>query len=382
MTISHHFETMLIHAGQDPDPHTGAITVPIYQTSTFQQSRIGVHKGYEYARTGNPTRQALEDAIAVLEGGSRGFAYASGMAAIDNVMRLVKPEGHVLAVNDLYGGTYRLFEQVYRKYGIECTYAAGERTDLFLSHLQENTSLIWLETPTNPYLKLCDIQNIAQGVADREQSALICVDNTFATPYLQQPLQLGADLVVHSTTKYLGGHSDLVGGLVATNHDTVGERLSFLQNAIGAIPGPMDCFLALRGLKTLAVRMDRHAENAMKIAEFLEGREEVRTVHYPGLNSHPQASLAGSQMRNGGGMVSFTLEKGAAAAKNAAEATTLFSLAESLGAVESLIEVPALMTHSSTAGSPVEVDPALIRLSVGLETVEDLIEDLSNALMS
>jgi cystathionine beta-lyase/cystathionine gamma-synthase len=374
------FETLAIHAGQSPDPETGAIAVPIYQTSTFRQTKIGVHKGYEYARTGNPTRKALEDAIAVLEEGTHAFAYSSGMAAVDNVMKLLNPGDHVLAVNDLYGGSYRLFEHVYRTYEIDFTYAEALNTQTFLENLQPNTAMVWLESPTNPYLKLCDIQAIASALSSMDHSALICVDNTFATPYLQQPLLLGAHLALHSTTKYLGGHSDLVGGAVATNLSNIAERLSFLQNAVGAIPGPMDCYLTLRGLKTLAVRMDRHAENAIKVAEFLLGRQEISAMYYPGLPGHPQAELASTQMRNPGGMISLILKGGPQAARRFAESTSIFTLAESLGAVESLIEVPAAMTHASTKDSALAVDPALVRLSVGLENVDDLLRDLSHAL--
>lgn len=373
-------ETELIHAGQPADPSTGAVMTPVYLTSTYRQLAVGVNQGYEYSRTGNPTRTALEDCLAQIEGGNHGFAYASGMAAIDAVLRLLSPGEQVLAANDLYGGSFRLFQQVYEPLGLRFSYAPAEDAAAFAALVTDDTRLVWLETPSNPFLKLCDIEAIAAGVKQANPEALVAVDNTFATPYLQRPLALGADLVQHSTTKYLGGHSDLVGGALVTSDAAIAERLAFLQNAVGAVPGPLDCFLTLRGIKTLAVRMDRHSASARAIAEYLTDHSAVDRVNYPGLATHPQAELAHRQMRLPGGMLSFTVNGGGAAAKQIAESTQLFTLAESLGGVESLIEVPAVMTHASTAGSPLEIEPNLIRLSVGLEAVEDLIEDLAAAL--
>lgn len=373
-------ETQLIHAGQQPDPSTGAVMTPVYLNATYAQQAVGSHRGFEYSRTANPTRTAMEDCLAAVEAGRYGFGFASGMAAIDAVLRLLGPGDHVLAIDDLYGGTYRLFEQVCAPLGIQFSYGpAGDPLD-FLAGLQPDTRLIWLESPTNPYLRLVDIAAIAEGAKELQPDVLVAVDNTFATPYLQRPLELGADLVQHSTTKYLSGHSDLVGGAVIVRDPQLAERLGFVQNATGGVPGALDCFLVLRGLKTLAVRMDRHAENAMRIARMLEDHPAVAQVHYPGLDSHPQIELARRQMRNAGGMISFTVAGQAGEAIRVAEATKLFTLAESLGGVESLIEVPAAMTHASTAGSPLEVDPRLVRLSIGLESADDLIEDLVQAL--
>lgn len=376
------FETLVIHAGQEPDPSTGAIMTPIYQTSTYRQEGVGRHRGYEYSRTDNPTRTALERCLAALDDGSHGLAFASGMAAIDAIVHLLLPGDHVLAVNDLYGGTYRLFENVYAKLGITFSYSAAEDPAEFLANLRPETRLVWLETPSNPLLRLCDIAAISELSKRGRPEVMVAVDNTFATPYLQRPLQLGADLVHHSTTKYLGGHSDLVGGAVITRDERIAGQLRFLQNSIGAVPGPLDCFLVLRGLKTLSVRMDRHSQNALRIAEHLQATKAVASVFYPGLPSHPQYELARRQMRQPGGMVSFALHAGAEAAIRFAEATRIFSLAESLGSVESLIEVPAAMTHASTSESPMAVDPGVIRLSVGLESVGDLIADLDQALLA
>jgi cystathionine beta-lyase/cystathionine gamma-synthase len=375
-----HLETLAIHAGQEPDPTTGAVMTPIYQTSTYVQSGVGEHKGYEYSRTDNPTRTALQDCLAALENGKHGLAYASGMAAIDNVLRLVAAGEHVLAGNDVYGGTFRLLDKIWKDYGIESSFV--EMTDLAAvqAALKPNTRLVWLETPTNPRLKIFDIAAIAELAHANGPRTLVGVDNTFATPYLQRPLNLGADIVLHSTTKYLGGHSDTVGGAILLNDDELYARLKFLQNAIGAVPGPMDCFLVLRGVKTLAVRMDRHAENALAVAQFLADHPAVKEVIYPGLMDHPQHELAKRQMRNPGGMISFLLNGSLDDAKKLAARTKLFALAESLGGIESLIELPSAMTHASTAGSPLEVEPGLIRISVGLENKEDLIEDLAMAL--
>ncbi|HEY4666444.1 MAG TPA: cystathionine gamma-synthase [Anaerolineales bacterium] len=374
------FETLVIHAGQAPDPTTGAIMTPIYQTSTYRQDGVGRHRGFEYSRTDNPTRAALERCLAALEGGATGLAFASGMAAIDAVVHLLQPGEHVLAADDLYGGTYRLFETVYAKLGLSFSYASPANPVEFVSQLREETRLIWLESPTNPLLRLCDIAEIARLAKRARPRVLVAVDNTFATPYLQRPLQLGADLVHHSTTKYLGGHSDVVGGALVCRDEQTAGRLRVLQNSIGAIPGPFDCYLVLRGIKTLAVRMDRHCASARRIADHLRQMKGVAAVYYPGLADAAQAEVASRQMHKPGGMVSFVMRAGGGAAVRFAEATRLFSLAESLGSVESLIEVPAAMTHASTAGTPLAIDPALIRLSVGLESVEDLIADLDQAM--
>jgi cystathionine beta-lyase/cystathionine gamma-synthase len=374
------FETLAIHAGQEPDPATGAVMTPIYQTSTYVQTAVGEHKGYDYARTGNPTRTALENCLAALEGAAYGLAFASGMAAIDAVLKLLDPGDHVLAGNDVYGGTFRLFDKQYKKYGVEFSYVESTDLGAVRDGLGPNTRFVWLETPTNPRLKVADIRAIAQIAHAHNPAIRVIVDNTFATPYLQQPLALGADLSLHSTTKYLGGHSDVVGGAVATSVAALHEPLKFLQNAAGAIPGPVDCFLVLRGIKTLPVRMDRHGENALAVAEFLADHPKVAEVIYPGLESHPQHATAQAQMRNAGGMISFFVHGGEAAARQLAARTRLFALAESLGGVESLIELPSAMTHGSTQGSPLEVEPGLIRLSVGLENKQDLIDDLARAL--
>jgi cystathionine beta-lyase/cystathionine gamma-synthase len=374
------FETLAIHAGQEPDPSSGAVMVPIYQTSTFVQDGVGKHKGYEYARTGNPTRTALQDCLAALEGAKHGLAFASGLAATDTVVRQFSPGDHILVGSDVYGGTFRLFDKEYKRYGFEFSYVNVADMDAVQAGLQANTKMFWLETPTNPYLGLADIAAVSNVLKAHKNKPLLAVDNTFATPYLQQPLTLGADIVIHSATKYLGGHSDSVLGAVLLNDDKMHERLAFLQNAAGAVPGPMDCFLILRGIKTLHLRMERHAANAAAVAEFLSKHAQVSKVYYPGHESHPQHELALRQMRNGGGMVSFELKGGAAKARQVAESTRLFALAESLGGVESLIEVPAAMTHLSTAETPNAVAPSLVRLSVGIEHVDDLIEDLDQAL--
>ena len=380
MNSDYSIETLAIHAGQPADPQTGAVMTPIYQTATYRQDAVGRHKGFDYSRTVNPTRSALESCLAELEAGAAAFAFASGMSAIDTVLRLLSPGDHVLAVNDLYGGTYRLFEHVYAQYGLSYTYAPGDDASSFLANLKPNTRLVWLESPTNPMLSLCDIEAISHSARAAGARPMVCVDSTFATPYLQRPLALGADLVVHSTTKYLGGHSDVVGGAAIVKDPATAERVGFLQNAVGAVPSPLDCFLVLRGIKTLPIRMDRHATNAAEIAAFLEAHPAVERVIYPGLPSHPQMELAQRQMRNAGGMLSFMPKGGPEQAKRVVEATRLFALAESLGGVESLIEMPAAMTHASPAGSPLKVDPALIRVSVGLEGVDDLLADLDQAL--
>ena len=372
------FSTLAIHAGQDPDPATGATIVPIYATSTYTQAAPGDHKGYEYSRSGNPTRTALETCLAALEGARHGLCFASGMAAIDTLLRLIKPGQHVLAGNDVYGGTYRLFVRVLSDYGLQFDFVDMADLDLVRAAIKPHTRLIWLETPTNPLLQIADLAALAEIA--HAAGAQLAVDNTFASPYLQQPLGLGADFVIHSTTKYIGGHSDVVGGAIVTNDTAAYERLKFLQNAIGAVPGPLDCFLTLRGLKTLPLRMERHSANALQIAEFLADHPAVKQVLYPGLNDHPQHRLAQKQMRQYGGMISFLPVGDAAAARRIVEHTQIFALAESLGGVESLIELPAPMTHASVSGSPLQIDPTLIRLSVGLEHVDDLIADLQQAL--
>jgi cystathionine gamma-synthase len=372
------FETRAIHVGQEPDPATGAITTPIYQTSTYAQDAVGVHKGYDYARVANPTRTALQECLASLEGAAHGHAFSSGLGAATTLMHLLSPGDHVVSVNDVYGGIYRMFSQVFEPKGYRFTYLSPEELSTGLAgHLQERTKLAWLETPTNPLLNIVDIRAAAE--AAHEAGALVVVDNTFATPYLQQPLALGADVVLHSTTKYLGGHSDVVGGFLATNEDHLSERLAFLTKSLGAIPGPFDAWLVLRGVKTLAVRMERHCENAVAIAASLERHAGVERVLYPGLPSHPGHRIASKQMRNYGGMVSFLVESDKAAQDIVAK-TRIWKLAESLGGVESLIEQPAHMTHASTAEAPFAVPPNLIRLSVGLEAAEDLIDDLETAI--
>ena len=375
------FETLAIHAGQEPDPNNGAVMTPVYLTSTYMQDGVAKpRQGYEYSRTQNPTRKALQDCLAVLESGSDGFAFASGLAATDTVLRLLKAGDHVLAGNDVYGGTFRLFDKVLRRFHLDFTFADTTDPESVAEALTQSTRLVWIETPTNPFLRVTDIRAVAEIVHAHQNRPLLVVDNTFATPYLQHPLERGADIVVHSTTKYLGGHSDVVGGAVVVKDQELAERLAFLQNAVGAVPGPMDCFLVLRGIKTLPIRMDRHAENATAIIELLEEHPKVKTFMYPFHPSHPQFKIAQGQMKNGGGMISFILKGGREAAVRVAEATKIFTLAESLGGVESLIEVPAAMTHLSVAGSQLSVDPGLVRLSVGIENKDDLVDDIKQAL--
>jgi cystathionine beta-lyase/cystathionine gamma-synthase len=372
------FETRAIHAGQEPDPTTGALTVPIHQTSTYLQDAVGENKGYDYSRAANPTRSALEACLASLEGAEHGVAFASGLAATTTLMHLINPGDRVVAVNDVYGGVYRMFAQVYEPKGYAFDWVPHEEINTNLAaHLDERTRIVWLETPTNPLMNVVDIRAAAE--AAHEVGALVVVDNTFASPYLQQPLSLGADVVLHSTTKYLGGHSDLIGGFVATSDPTVAERLYFLQKSLGAVPGPLDCWLVLRGAKTLAVRMRQHCANALAIAGYLERHPRVEKVLYPGLPHHPGHTIASRQMRDYGGMISFLAESEQEAVA-LVERTTIWKLAESLGGVESLIEVPALMTHMSTAESPFAAPPNLVRLSVGLESPEDLLADLEVAL--
>lgn len=373
-----HLETLAIHAGQEPDPTTGAIMTPIYQTSTYVQEAPEHHKGYEYSRTDNPTRKAFQALMAALEAGEYGLAFASGMAAIDTVMRLLGPGDHTIVGNDVYGGTFRLFDKVLARYGLKFSYVDASSLEAVRGALRPSTRMIWLETPTNPNLALADIAAIAELAPD---NAWVAVDNTFASPYLQQPLALGADIVVHSTTKYLGGHSDVVGGAVVVNDPAIYEQLKFLQNAIGAVPGPQDVWLTMRGIKTLHLRMDRHSQNALQIARWLEDHPAFKQVIYPGLESHPQYDLAMRQMPRGqGGMISAILNAGPDGAREFVSRTKLFALAESLGGVESLIEHPYSMTHASTANSPLACDPGLVRFSVGVEHVDDLIEDLQQAL--
>jgi cystathionine gamma-lyase len=377
----HGFATRAIHVGQAADPTTGATTVPIYQTSTYTQSGIGGPTRWEYSRTGNPTRAALESCLASLEGGEFGLAFASGSAATAAVLSLLRPGDHVVAADDLYGGTYRLFEQVWRPLGVRFSYVDASDIDEVRAAFEPSTALVWVETPTNPLLSIVDIAAVAALAS--ELGALVAVDNTFATPYLQQPLTLGADIVVHSTTKYIGGHSDVIGGALVTRYDDVYERAKFYQNAAGAVPGASDAWLTLRGLKTLAVRMERHQANAAAIAEVLEGHEGVTDVRYPGLASHPHHELAAAQMSGFGGMVTFTLKGSSAEADVFVRALRLFSFAESLGGVESLICHPATMTHATYP--PAErkrrgISDSTLRLSVGIEDVGDLLEDLSTAL--
>jgi cystathionine beta-lyase/cystathionine gamma-synthase len=373
------FETRAIHEGQEPDPATGAVTVPIYQTSTFVQEAVGQHKGYDYARVANPTRTALQNCLASLESAEHGIAFSSGLGAVTTVMHLLSPGDRVILIADVYGGVYRMTSQVYEPKGYVFEYLPAKEFDNLGAHLDERTRLVWIETPSNPMLNVVDIEKAAE--ATHAAGAILAVDNTFATPFLQRPLELGADLVVHSTTKYLGGHSDVVGGFAATNDPTIAERLFFLQKSLGAVPGPFDCWLVLRGIKTLAVRMRQHCRSAHAIAAFLERHPKVERVLYPGLPGHPGHAIAARQMSDFGGMISFLAESEEEAAALVAR-TKLFKLAESLGGVESLIELPARMTHASTADAPFAAPPNLIRLSVGLESTEDLVADLETALVA
>ena len=374
------FSTRAIHAGQNPDPHTGSVIVPIHATSTFAQDGVGgLREGFEYARTGNPTRTALETCLAALEGGRYGRAFASGMAATDALLRATcRPGDHLIIPDDAYGGTFRLIDKVFRHWGIEHTAVALSHVDAVRAAVRPTTRLVWCETPTNPLLSIADIVALA-GVA-HEAKARLVVDNTFASPYLQTPLGLGADVVLHSTTKYLGGHSDVIGGALVTDDGALDEQVAFLQNGAGAVPGPFDAWLILRGIKTLGVRMERHCDNAERVAAALQAHPEVIDVRYPGLDTHPGHEVAAKQMSRFGGMVSFTVRGGAQAALALCARTRVFTLAESLGGVESLIEHPGRMTHASTAGSQLEVPAELVRLSVGIEDVDDLIDDLLAAL--
>ena len=373
------FETRAIHDGQEPDPATGAVIVPIFQTSTYVQEEAGQTKGYEYSRTGNPTRAALETCLASLESAAHGFAFASGMAATTTVFHLLSPGDRVVCVNDVYGGTYRVFTKVYEPKGYQFEFVSAEdASERPADFLDERTRMVWIETPTNPLMSIVDLRAVTE--AAHAAGAFVVADNTFATPYLQRPLELGADVVVHSTTKYLGGHSDVVGGFAGTNDPSIAERLAFLQNSLGAIPGPLDSWLVLRGLKTLAIRMRQHSANAQRIAEHLEIHPAVERVRYPGLESHPQHGLARSQMDGFGGMISFDVAGSGQDALEVVRSTSIWQLAESLGGVESLIEHPGVMTHASLSESPYSIPENLIRLSVGIESVDDLLADLDGAL--
>jgi cystathionine gamma-synthase len=373
------FETRAIHAGQDPDTATGAVTVPIYQTSTYVQEEVGRHKGYDYSRVANPTRTALQECLASLESAEHGIAFSSGLGATTTIMHLLNPGDRVVLIADVYGGVYRMTSQVYEPKGYVFDYLAAEEFANLGEHLDERTRMVWIETPSNPMLNIVDIRAAAE--AAHAASAILVVDNTFATPYLQRPLELGADIVVHSTTKYLGGHSDVVGGFAATNDPTIAERLYFLQKSLGAVPGPFDCWLVLRGIKTLAVRMRQHCHNAHAISGWLLRQARVEKVLYPGLPTHPGHTIAARQMFDFGGMISFLVESEEEAVALVAR-TKLFKLAESLGGVESLIEHPARMTHASTADAPFAAPRNLIRLSVGIESAEDLVADLETALIT
>jgi len=372
------FETRAIHEGQEPDPATGAVTVPIYQTSTYVQEEVGRHKGYDYSRVANPTRTALQRCLASLESAEHGVAFASGLGSVTTIMHLVNPGDRVVLIADVYGGVYRMTSQVYEPKGYVFDYVAAEAFADLGAHLDERTRIVWIETPSNPMLNVVDIRAAAD--AAHAVGAILVVDNTFATPYLQRPLELGADIVVHSTTKYLGGHSDVIGGFAATNDPTIAERLYFLQKSLGAVPGPFDCWLVLRGVKTLAVRMRQHCVNAHAVAAWLDRHPRVEQVLYPGLPTHPGHAIAARQMRDFGGMVSFLAESEEEAVELVAR-TKLFQLAESLGGVESLIEHPARMTHASTADAPFAAPTNLVRLSVGIESAEDLLADLEAALV-
>jgi cystathionine gamma-lyase len=382
MTDTHKFATRSIHAGQDPDPATGAIMTPIYQSSTFVQAAPGDHKGYEYARTGNPTRTALEANIASLESGAFGTCYSSGSAAGHCVLNLLSAGDHVISGRDVYGGTYRQFTKVWEKFGIEFSFVDTSDLANLDAAFRPNTKIVWMESPSNPLLSITDLAEAANMA--HAHNALCVVDNTFASPFLQRPLELGADIVVHSTTKYIGGHSDVIGGAVVTNHEEIHQQLLFYQNSVGAVPGPQDCFLTLRGTKTLALRMERHSENAAAIATFLSGHRKVGPVNYPGLPEHPNHEVAARQMDDFGGMLSFELASDSMDdAIDFLSSTKLFSLAESLGGVESLIGHPASMTHASIPKAEREANglrDGLLRLSVGIEHVDDLIEDLDRAL--
>lgn len=381
--MNQRFETRAIHAGCEPDSGTGAIMTPIFQTSTYVQESPGKHKGYDYSRTHNPTRTALEKNIASLEEGKYGLAFSSGMSAIATITQMLNAGDHIICSDDVYGGTFRLFDKVLKKFNLEFDFIDLTSLQSLERYIKNTTKLVWLESPSNPLLKLIDIEATARIA--KKHGIVTVVDNTFATPFFQKPLKLGADIVMHSTTKYLNGHSDVIGGALVMNDQELYNKLQFLQNAAGGVPGPFDCFLVLRGIKTLAIRMERHAGNALKIAQFLENHPKVRKVIYPGLNSHPQHELAKRQMTGFGGIVTFFIKGGLEAARKFLESVKVFSLAESLGGVESLIEHPAIMTHASLpkeVREKIGISDELIRVSVGIENVDDLIDDLKNALAS
>jgi cystathionine gamma-lyase len=375
------FDTLAIHAGQEPDPTTGAIMTPVYMTSTYVQAGPGEHKGYEYSRTQNPTRKALQDCLAALEGAKHGLAFASGLAGSDMLMHLLEVGDHVVVSDDVYGGTFRIFDKVFKRHGLSFSFVDLSKPESFEAAITPKTKMVWLESPTNPMLKLIDLARVAETA--RKRGILSVCDNTFMTPYFQRPLDLGFDVVTHSTTKYINGHSDVVGGFVCTNHDELAQKMYFLQNAVGGVPGPMDSFLVLRGVKTLGVRMERHAQNSMKIAQWLISHPKVRKVTYPGLETHPQHALARKQMKGFGGMMIFDIKGGLESARRFLKTVKIFACAESLGGVESLIEHPAIMTHASVPKETREmlgISDGLIRLSVGIEDAQDLIEDLDQAL--
>ncbi|MCG3133530.1 MAG: Cystathionine beta-lyase [Planctomycetes bacterium] len=381
MTIEPGFGTKAVHAGQEPDPTTGAIMTPVYMTSTYVQESPGVHKGYEYSRTHNPTRTALEKNLAALEGGKHGLCFSSGLGATNTVLDLLAPGDHVVAGNDLYGGTYRIMKRVFERYGLTFTFTDTTDPSNVAAAIRKETKLLWIESPSNPLLRITDLAACASIAKARGVTTV--VDNTFASPFLQQPISFGADIVLHSMTKYLGGHSDVVGGALVLNDDATAERLRFFQNAVGATPGPMDCFLVLRGTKTLHLRMERHCANAARIASWLAAHPKVSAVHYPGLASHPQHALAARQMRAFGGMVSFEVHGGLEASRRVAERVRLFALAESLGGVESLLDHPAIMTHASIPAEErrkAGLADGLLRLSVGVEDADDLVADLAAAI--
>lgn len=375
------FETLAIHAGNEPEAKTGAVNVPVFFTSTYAQRGPGEHTGFEYSRTRNPTRDALEANLAALEGGAFGLAFASGCAATDCVMHALSAGDHVVCTDDVYGGTFRLFDKVYRRHGLDFTFVPAADVSAYERAITSKTKLVWIETPTNPLLSIVDIKAVAELA--HEKGVAVLVDNTFATPYLQRPLELGADLVLHSVTKYLGGHSDVVGGAIVMSSEEWRARLAFLQNAVGGVPGPMDCYLTLRGTKTLGIRMDRHAENALALAKRLEAHPKVERVIYPGLESHPQFALARKQMKKPGGMISFVVGGGLEASRRFLKGMKVFTLAESLGGVESLIEHPAIMTHASIPRELREargISDGLIRISAGIEHLDDLMDDVEAAL--
>ena len=378
---NHGFGTLAIHAGQNPDPSNGAVMTPIYQVSTYAQASPGQHQGYEYSRTDNPTRTAYQACLAALEGARHALAFSSGLATTDALLHLLRAGDHVVSSDDVYGGTYRIFEKVYKRLGIEFTFVDLLDVKKAEAAIRPNTKMLWMESPTNPMLKIVDITELS--VMARRKKVLSVVDNTFMSPYFQRPLELGADVVMHSVTKYINGHSDVVGGALATNHDELYQELKFMQNAVGAVPAPMDCFLVMRGIKTLHVRMERHAQNAIKVAQFLEAHPKVSRVLYPGLESHPQHALAKKQMKGFGGMITFFIKGELPEARAFLEKVKLFTLAESLGGVESLIEHPAIMTHASVPAETrktLGIHDNLVRISVGIEDVADLLADLTNAL--